>query len=89
MFMKNISVTKHEVVAVAGEKTAIPCDCTPTSSHPGKQDHAADDGYGDGDSDGNSAKYYSSWFSEDKPVLILWYKDQGKLPIYRYGAQLT
>ena len=60
MFMKNISVTKHEVVAVAGEKTAIPCDCTPTSSHPGKQDHAADDGYGDGDSDGNSAKYYSS-----------------------------
>ena len=31
----NFSVTKHEVVAVAGEKTAIPCDCTPTSSHPG------------------------------------------------------
>ena len=28
-------MTKHEVVAVAGEKTAIPCDCTPTSSHPG------------------------------------------------------
>ena len=60
MFMKNISVTKHEVVAVAGEKTAIPCDCTPTSSHPGKQDHAADDGDtgtdgdGGGDGDGDS-----------------------------------
>ena len=27
------SVTKHEVVAVSGEKTAIPCDCTPTSNH--------------------------------------------------------
>jgi len=51
-------VTKHEVVAVAGEKTAIPCDCTPTSSHP-----------------------------EDKPVLILWYKDQGKLPIYSFDLR--
>jgi hypothetical protein len=49
------SVTKHEVVAVSGEKTAIPCDCTPTSNH-----------------------------ADDKPVLILWYKDQAKLPIYRY-----
>ena len=27
------SVTKHEVVAESGEKTAIPCDCTPTSNH--------------------------------------------------------
>ena len=24
------------------------------------------------------------WSLEDKPVLILWYKDQGKLPIYRW-----
>ena len=47
-------------MAVSGEKTAIPCDCTPTSSHP-----------------------------EDKPVLILWYKDNGKLPIYRYLTNET
>ena len=45
-------MTKHEVVAVAGEKTAIPCDCTPTSSHPGKQDddhHQHDDDDDDDD----------------------------------------
>ena len=27
------SVTKHEVVAVSGEQTAIPYDCMPTSHH--------------------------------------------------------
>ena len=36
-------MTKHEVVAVAGEKTAIPCDCTPTSSHPGDDNDDCDD----------------------------------------------
>ena len=36
-------MTKHEVVAVAGEKTAIPCDCTPTSSHPGDDKDDYDD----------------------------------------------
>jgi len=51
-------VTKHEVVAVSGEKTAIPCDCTPTSNH-----------------------------ADDKPVLILWYKDQAKLPIYSFDLR--
>ena len=29
------SVVKHEVVGVIGEGVAVPCNCTPSSSHPG------------------------------------------------------